>query len=36
MPDLATNVLYYRDNLEVCSYDDDVIIRDESGNATDA
>ena len=37
MTDLATNVLYYGDNLDILSNrDDNVIFRDESGNATDA
>ncbi len=56
MPDLATNVLYYGDNLDILrrylpdaavdlvyldppfnsNRDDNVIFRDESGNATDA
>ena len=56
MPDLATNVLYYDDNLDILrrylpdaavdlvyldppfnsKRDDNVIFRDESGNATDA
>jgi len=56
MPDLATNVLYYGDNLDIlrrylpetcvdlvyldppfnANRDDNVIFRDESGNATDA
>ena len=56
MPDLASNVLYYGDNLDILrrylpaaavdlvyldppfnsNRDDNVILRDESGNATDA